>query len=255
MNWCSDNTPFEWIRSGREALLVRDDPNWKGNFVFHLIPTRFDAYAKILHSIEANYEHIDNPLSERETAILKIPPCKELRSFVEILREGHQGPRIRWKTLAQMLGAPFGSEICHEWFRASMKEPWCWPRFLYGPGEGYLNTEEFSEVFSVLRAFTGSQDCFFRFAEVPFIGTDKPILFCGILDELGSFLANGKYQFTPEYWWPANRSWCLCSDYDLQFTIVGGSKDLISLLLKNAILEALEVTPQTRIDIHAPIPQ
>jgi len=255
MHTCTDQAAFEWIRSKREELLASDNPSWKGNFVSHLLPKSFEAYAKLLHSIEANYKNIDNPLSEREIAILKIPPCKKLRSFVEGLREEHRGSRIRWATLAHLLGVPFKSEICHEWFRLSMVEQICWPRFLFGPSEGNLNSDELTELPSVLRAFTGSQDCFFRFAEIPFIATDKPILFRGVLEELPTFLADGKYQLTPEYLWPADHSWCVCSDYDLTFTIVAGSKELVSGLLNNATLEALEVNPQTRIDNYAPMPK
>jgi hypothetical protein len=254
MHPCSDQVAFEWIRSGREELLASDNPSWKGNFVSHLLPKTFEVYAKVLQSIEANYENIDNPLAESEIAILKIPPCKKLRSFVESLREEDRGSRIRWKTLAHLFGVPFKSEICHEWFRVSM-EVGCWPRFLFGPSEGNLNGKELAELLSVLRPFTGGQDCFFRFAEIPFITTDKPILFCGALDELPTFLADGEYQLTPEYLWPADHSWCVCSDYDLTFTIVAGSKELVSGVLNNATLEALEVTPQTRIDSYAPMPK
>jgi hypothetical protein len=255
MHQCTDQAAFEWIRSEREELLASDNPSWKGNFVSHLLPKSFEAYAKILHSTEASYENIDNPLAEREIAILKIPPCKKLRSFVESLREEHRGSRIRWETLAHLFGVPFKSEICHEWFRVSMEKQGCWPRFLIGPNEGKLTSKELAELLSVLRAFTGSQDYFFRFAEIPFINTDRPILFRGALDELPTFLADGKYQLTPEYLWPADRSWCVRSDYDLTFTIVAGSKELVSGVLNNATLEALEVNPKTRIDSFAPIPK
>jgi len=44
------------------------------------------------------------------------------------------------------------------------------------------------------------------------MGTEKPILFSGALDELGIFLGDGMYQFTPEYCWPANHTWCFCVD-------------------------------------------
>jgi hypothetical protein len=147
MHPCADQAAFEWIRSEREKLLANDNSSWKGNFVSHLLPKSFEAYAKILHSIEANYENIDNPLTEREIAILKIPPCKKLRSFVENLREEHRGLRIRWETLAHLFGMPFKSEICHEWFRVSMEEQGCWPRFLFGPGEGSLNGKELTDCF------------------------------------------------------------------------------------------------------------
>ena len=114
MHTCFDDTEFDWIRNGRQQTLSRYNSNWVGNFVSHLMPVRFEAYAKILHSIEANYENIDNPLSDREIAILKIPPCSELRSYVERMRKENQGPRIRWRSLAQLLGVPFAGEICHE---------------------------------------------------------------------------------------------------------------------------------------------
>ncbi len=253
MQPCPDDA-FEWIRTGREELLPRDDPNWK-SFVSNLLPKKFDAYAKILHGIQARYDNIDNPLPDREFALLEIPPCTKLRSFVENLRRRRRGSRIRWKTLAHLMNVPFAAEICHEWFRARMEEPGCWPRFLYGPSDGDLNNDELLEVLSILGCFTGSKDCFFRFGEIPAIGTDKPILFRGLLNELATFLNDRKDQFTPEYWWPTDHNWCLCTDYDLTFTIVGGSRKLITTILKNVSLEALEVTPQTRIDYKAPIPQ
>jgi hypothetical protein len=250
MHPCPDDA-FKWIRAGREEFLPRDKPDWK-SFISNLIPREFEAYAKILHQIDASYKNIDNPLTERELSLLKIPPCTKLRSFVEGLRQENRGPRIRWSELAQLFGVPFKAEICHEWFRAAMEEPGCWPRFLRGPDDAGLNAEELSALLSVLQPVAGSQDCFFRFSEISFIGTDKPIQFCGPLDELSTFLATGKYQFTPEYWWPADQSWCVCSDYDLTFTIVAGSKDLVFGVLNAATLEALQVTPQTRIDSYAP---
>jgi hypothetical protein len=134
---------------------------------------------------------------------------------------------------------PFQAEICHEWFRASMDDPGCWSQFLGGPEDGNLNREELPAVLSVLRTFAKNQDSFFRFSEIAFIATDKPIHFCGILDELSTFLTNGKHQFIPEYWWPADHSWCVCSDCDLAFTIVAGSKELVSGVLNDATLEAM----------------
>jgi hypothetical protein len=136
-----------------------------------------------------------------------------------------------------------------------MEEPGCWPRFLGGPDDASLSAEELSAVLSVLQHFAGNQDSFFRFSEIAFIATDKPIQFCGTLDELSTFLAHGKYQFTPEYWWPAGHSWCVCSDYDLSFTMVAGSRELVSDVLNDATLEAIQVTPQTRIDGYVPMPK
>jgi hypothetical protein len=248
-----DETTFAWIRSGCDELVSSQHPEWRGNFVSHLMPPVFEAYTKILHRIEARFENIDKPLSPREIAILKIPPCEGLRSFVESRRTGAQAPRIRWKELAEALNVPFGPQISHEWYRKKLEEG-CWPRFLYGPGEGLLDGEARTHLVSVLKPFTDSGECFFRFAEIPFILTGKPLLFGGTLEELGGFLESGGYQLSPEYWGPSEKRWCVCSDYDLKFTVVGGSRNLISALLASNVLECLEVTPQTRIDYLAPMP-
>jgi hypothetical protein len=215
-----------------------------------LIPNAFEAYAKILHRIDVRYEDPTSPLSEGEIAILKIPPCTRLREFVEHTRENSQSSRVRWARIAEILEVPIKPEICIQWFIT--KKPECWSRFLWGPAEGTLASEEVTELVSILMPLThNDQECFFRFPEIPFVGTDKPLLFQGGLSELAAFLE--PYRFTFEYWWPSDRRWCVCTDYDLMFTLVGGSKHLISRLLASKVLETLEVTPQTRIDSFAPI--
>jgi hypothetical protein len=251
METCSHEIAFEWIRSGRDDQpFGRDDPRWVGNFVSHLLPKTFATYAKVFHQIDVYYDNIDNPLSPKELEILRIPPCVELKSLIEKLRANCRGTRLRWKEIAEFLQVPFQPELNHEWYRAKL-EAGCWPRFLKGPDEGTLNHEECSALVSVLLPFTGNQRCFFRFAEMPFVGTDKPLMFQGSLEEVKTFPGDEAYRFTPEYWWPADQSWCVCSDYDLMFTFVGGSKDLISRLSENEVLECIEVTLSTRIDSHA----
>ena len=128
-------------------------------------------------------------------------------------------------------------------------------RFLRGPDDGNLNADELSEVLSILPTFSVGQDCFFRFAEWPYVKTGKPLVFRGSLEDLAKFLSDNPDRFTPEYWWPADRTWCLCSDYDLTFTIMAGTGTLISAVLNNATLESLQVIPQTRVDSFAPIPR
>jgi hypothetical protein len=248
-----DESDFDWIRRGRNEQVDSWDAGWAGNFVSHLMPPVFEAYAKVFHRIEACYENLDKPLSATEISILQIPPCEELKSLVEGRRAEAQGSRIKWREVADALNVPFAAQINHEWYRKKLAEG-CWPQFLCGPDEGLLGPEECRELVSVLQLFTDSSGCFFRFAEMPFIGTDKQLLFRGALEELEEFIKSGAYQFSPEYWWPPNRNWCVCSDYDLMFTVVGGSRKLISALLTSEVLECLEVTQQTRIDSFAPMP-
>ena len=245
---------FEWIKRGRENVVSPADRNQWQCRVRNIVPPIFQRYAKILHCLEAHYEHIDRPLSDREAEIVGLPDCGSVKTFVEVKRS--KGPRFRWKEIADVLEVPFAAEITHGWFAKRLEpNPQCWPRFIWGPAEGNLDVEERDELLAVLKPFSGSQQCYFRFAEMPFAGTEAPILFAGSLEDLQPFLLEGKYQFSPEYWWPEDHSWCVCSDYDLTFTIVGGSASLIDRVLRIEGLETTEANTDTRVDSLVPMPQ
>ena len=247
----------KWILQDRTPLPERCDSQQWSCRVENLIPPQFESYAKVLHCLEAYYFNIDNPLTPAENALLSIPDCAAVRSFIEHRRATATSARFRWSEIAEWLNVPFEPEITHEWFRERLRPTSeCWPRHVLGPSEGDLNLDERTELVSILRRFNSApQRCFFRFAEIPFIGTDKPILFEGLLDELNEFLSDERYQFSPEYWWPSDKSWCICSDYDLTFTIVAGSAELIDAVLGSRVLEAIRLTSATRVDSLVPIPE
>jgi hypothetical protein len=253
-----NETAFEWIRVGRgerraprSSYLVSDE--WPGLFVSNLIPPAFEGYARILHRIDAHYENIDNPLSASEIAILKIPPCEPLKSFVEQRRAHGKGTRVRWKELSALLSVPFAPEISGAWYRKKLEEG-CWPRFLR-PGGVWPIGDECQELVSILHPFTEGRSCFFRFSDIPFIGKGKPPLFRGSVDEVSGFLKAGTYGCAFEYWWPSDHTWCVCSDFDLDVTVVGGPGKLISDLLTSDVLECIELSSRTRVDPFAPMPR
>jgi len=43
----------------------------------------------------------------------------------------------------------------------------------------------------------------------------------------------------------------LCTDYDLDFSLIGGNKEIIDVILSNSELECIEVDINTRIDYRA----
>jgi len=218
------------------------------------VPPLFEAYARILHRIDAYYENIDNPLSPAEIAILGIPPCEPLRSFVEDRRANAMGTRVRWRELAELLDVPLAPEISGAWFSKKLGEA-CWPRFLR-PGKQWPAGEECGALVSALKIVGTKDECFLRFSDIPFIGKAKPPLFKGALEEVCSFLREPPHRVGGfEYWWPTDRNWCVCADYDLDRTIVGGSRKLISALLTDSVLECIEVTTRTRIDPFVPLPE
>jgi hypothetical protein len=233
---------------GRQALPPAYSPN--GVPLACVIPLVFERYAKVLHRFNVSEDSVDSSLTKEELLILQIPDCKSIKQLVA---SRPKGTRIFWKEAAQTLGVPYAEEITHGWFSRSLApDPQCWPRFIDGPADGALGVGECGELASILAKNTLEDVCNFRLPEIPFVGTDQPLLFEGILEEAPRFFAN--YQFGPEYWWPRDHQWCVCSDYDLTFTIVGGSSQLITALLGSAVLECIEVSPTIRVDDSAPLP-
>jgi len=221
-----------------------------------LVPAVFEKYAKVLHRLDGHYENIDLHLSADEVAILKLPDCSVVRDLVWRKRDSPLAPRILWKDAAKALQVPYAPEINHSWFSSRLHPyPDCWPRFIYGPADGTLDADECSELVSLLAQATVAPSCFFRLAEIPFVATEQELLFTGSLDEVTPFFIGGGFQFTPEYWWPSDRCWCVCSNYDLDFTLVGGPANLIDRLLRSDVLECIEVAPETRADSLVCIPE
>jgi hypothetical protein len=47
----------------------------------------------------------------------------------------------------------------------------------------------------------------------------------------------------PNYWWPDDRTWCLCTDTDFYWAYIGGSADCIKEVLSVPELDAYETNP------------
>ncbi|MFI8452211.1 hypothetical protein [Streptomyces erythrochromogenes] len=54
-------------------------------------------------------------------------------------------------------------------------------------------------------------------------------------------LGNPDAEFSPSNLWPADRSWILCTDYDLWATKVVGPEHLVEALLRDPVIEAVRL--------------
>jgi hypothetical protein len=242
----TDLDAASWIDEALPPLLQWEDPAWRGNFVSHCLPSVFSAYAKIFHPIYA-----DDSVEDRSASWAEADDRPETVGRLVSVGSGPDpfGRRVTWQSLAQELGLTFHAEINDQSLRRRFPDR-SFPRYLVGPEEGSLDRPTCQSLVHALTPYTGAEACFFYYVA---ISTPKiePLLYRGALTNVfESFDLEGVYG-TPTYWWPGSRSWCLCTDWDLTFTLVGGSADLISSLLSTPELEALEVTPSSRVDWQA----
>ena len=251
-----DESEFEWIRKTRGVLLRPEEPRLSpiegpGIFVSDLVPPEFEAYARILHRLDACYDDLDNPLSPSEQKVLGISDCEPIKSFVQNRRAASVGPRIRWLEMAALLKLPYVPEINFEWFCQKM-DAWCLRR-LTDFTRAWPAGEEGEELSAILMNLYKDQPCFFRLpSHFIYHPRKEPMLYAGSLDKVIDFLkARPRTEF--EYWWPVDHKWCVCCDDEVGATIVGGSRNLISYLLESHTMECLEVSPTMRLDREVPI--
>lgn len=252
---------FRWIEEGILELMPSGNPDWNGNFVAHCLPSAFSSYAKILHPMYEDLELIGTTTSwDQEDKLLRQlkEPAEDptLRRIDELISSAtlmmktgtcpESGRRIRWKELADRLGLRFHSEINASSFSQVFPNG-SWPRHLIGPAEGDLAIEHCAHLINMLTTFTQPQPCYFKYIDY---ATHKcePLIFRGQLDDIYSILKHERVRTSPTWWWPSDRSWCVNTDWDLTFSLVGGPEHLIAKLLIHPELECIRVTSQTRID-------
>ena len=248
-----DDPQSAWIRQALTPVdRSPDGIRNSGVPVSAVVPVVYNRFVKLLHGITADFTYTDDPLTSEEEAIMKFPQCEPLQELLSRLRT-RQSKRIRWTELAQLLSLPLSAEFSSEWCLKRL-EPGCWARYISGPADGALDDDEAIQLFSVLSKVAPPQEITCRLADMSVSEIGTCTYHTGTLDDILQLLLTSGYNSLPEYWWPADKKWCVVSDYDLTFTLIGGSNELCDALLETHALECIEVLPSTRVDIYAPIP-
>ncbi|TFV81214.1 hypothetical protein E4P40_16640 [Blastococcus sp. CT_GayMR20] len=207
-----------WISSARR----RGRPGT----VSALLPSDFEAYARVLHPA-VRYDGDDD---------VEVP-------WAEVA--AHNGtdlhPLVRWDAL---LPRPVESQ------------PPVWDD---GPSEGHLPVALAARLGSVLGRHTGTPaDCLlgrwdgFGFdlpdPEIPprllLRGGKDVVLVRGTVDDATRNLAPEPHEQSANLWWPADHAWCVVTDIDLTSTYVGGSADCVDELLRTPGIEAFPAAPE-----------
>jgi hypothetical protein len=216
---------------------------------------------KLLHPIYEDLSVVDKKLTwdevDRGEAQAGRPEMTEERKRIDaILRspgavtrqrtqaDSFVGRRVYWRELAERWGRIYHPGITDRGLVPSFTS---WPRYLVGPEEGNLEVGQRRILAKALAPLTGDQDCFFWWMS---IFREEP-MFSGSVVELPDAETVQEDHLSPNYVWPHDRRWCICTDYDLCFTLIGGTHQIVSALLAAAELELLEVELTTRVDYRA----
>ncbi|WP_404962277.1 hypothetical protein [Streptomyces sp. 147326] len=216
--WTYDGSELTWLqeRLGRPGT-------GPGHVVSELVPSGFEAYLRIFHRFEAT--------------------------------DG-SGRTRKWQTWAEAARIDFHSELSH---LSLPDRHGAGGELVWTTEEGALDGRSRGALARRLAGVTGDQGICFAYDLAALCwGEEEPLIRHASLAGLESVreeVADRVGSAGPEFWWPQDRSWVVTTDYDLRSTYVGCSSEPAEQILDNDELEALPVTPQTRVDWYADSPQ
>lgn len=166
-------------------------------------------------------------------------------------RAEHPGPgwrRLPWAELAQRTGDPVvpdGLLPSYRCFPTAKKEG-SWPLGIDPPTEGSLDRETWNRLIRILtqRSPSGPDTpCLAYYNPLTLGATDFDDLRvrAGRLGDAEILYDNPEADFSPSNFWAEDRSWVLCTDYDLCATKVAGRPALIEALLNDTEIEAVRL--------------
>ncbi|MFN8414724.1 MAG: hypothetical protein U0U66_00180 [Cytophagaceae bacterium] len=200
------------------------NPLMKGSTIEYLFPVKFEKYCKIFHPfcLSPDYEKMKDEYwaySEEDNLV-------DLDSYL---------PKPL-KILAQILGHNFDKRYSTEKIVSvfGRRQPkW----FLY-PAEGTLDSLILPQLTKLLSKYSKSQICYFHYVQYA-ISTYETTIFKGVVSELPKTVQVG-FAGTPNTVWPESKEWYLYTNFDADYTLIGGRKDMINEILSSEEIEALE---------------
>ncbi|MBW5483521.1 hypothetical protein [Streptomyces bambusae] len=245
-----------WPRAGAsEAGWLRDLTSDDG--VTGFMPPALPDAAWVLHSM---YEHelgpTDMSFVEYQRRVLtgggpEIVPGLEPADVMDAVLGEHPGPRwrrLRWTELARRIGdptVPEGRLPCHTSFPSMA--PVRWPVGIKAPSEGRMDRADWNRLITILAEHSPQG------ASTPCLAYYSPLLrgaedFAELRLRAGT-VADARVLidhpeedgWTPSNLWPLDRSWVVCTDYDLWATKVAGPARLVEALLGDTEIEAVRL--------------
>ncbi|MFF9645346.1 hypothetical protein [Kitasatospora aureofaciens] len=156
--------------------------------------------------------------------------------------------RLRWAELARRTGDPVvpdGLLPSRRCFPSAKKEG-SWPLGIVPPTEGSLDRETWNRLIAVLTEHSPAGPdtrCLAYYNPLMLATSDFDNLHvrAGRLGEAAILYDNPEASFSPSNLWAVDRSWVLCTDYDLWATKVAGPARLIEELLNDPEIEAVRL--------------
>lgn len=237
-----DNKLPDWIEKhatlGPNVLIegTGTDENLYWYLLKGCCPLIFESYAIVLHPYWINWK-----VKDLVNSGLNIQENQMDKGGVE---------RVSWTKFFKLYGFNFNIKTANQTqeqirqtvIKDEQKES-DWPVYLWFPSEGNCETEELKYIFSTLTDLYGdlSANFYYNLLKTQDWMDDK--MYKGKLSEFNELATLQNLRDNPTAVFPDNKTWCIVSDYDLNFTYIGGTKEFINRLTTNQEFDIYEIKP------------
>ena len=232
----------------------------EGVKVGEIVPTGFEAYARILHPASRHAGDRYEPITWSELARDRgrtIHPEVQLKAVLgDDFRDGPPwGELPEEGSIPEHLRAPLVDVLRR--FTGTPETCWFCIWEGYGSWFGGQELQTYSDMSrSTMRTRKRKADRRARrkaaaLEQIPKAsiigGMRRCLVFTGSIDVVRALTLGGSSQ-TPNWWWPDDRAWIVVSELDTPSTYVGGSATLVEAILDEPHLEAVRSDPDHRFD-------
>lgn len=260
-----DPSGGQWIRSELELWLRH-----AGEFrVSQVIPNRYEAYARIFHPAYAG----SHPVTWHEVAAQCGRTVHPEMQWTAIQRKGGAAPAPTgtnpvagdlWKrpdtgNLGRRQAVALGEQLRR--FTTTPQSAWfaIWEGYamLHEDAQAMLTSRPpgwWRRLIAARKAARRARSLRDGFGAIPKLHCEHRsyLLYRGPLTGIDAFhdASPASVYQSPNLWWPDDRAWCVATEIDFDSTLVGAGRAAIDAVLSSRF-EALEVTPETRLDARA----
>ncbi len=234
----TDNILPDWI--SRQASIgpnvIVEGELTDDNIFWYLLtaccPQIFNCYAIVLSPFWINWK------------------VKELANSGQAISEEQIGDsdfqRLSWRQYFETHGKEFDLSTAYRTKEEIGKQILLdkWPKYLWFPAEGECESEELRFILSHVKELYGDTKVYYHYCYLKTTNCEKDIIFSGNLSGFDELINEQDIYYNPTSIYPENQEWCIVSDYDLPFTYIGGTKELIDRITHNNEFEIFRIEPR-----------
>jgi len=217
------------------GIKVEGENNLHTRFWYYLTmccPLIFEKYVVVLHPYWINYE------------VKKLIKAGSI--IPNDLKKKYEFESLNWVDFFQNYGKKFDFDTAllkQEEIRKELLNPQ-WPEYVWFPAEGDLENKNLIAVRNAIKDTYGDVEVNYYYCLLKTRDIESEIIYKGKLSQLEQLWAKDDIRDNPTAIFPNSKEWCVVTDYDLPYTYIGGSNELIQKLLESKNLDIFSIEPR-----------